>query len=70
MLPTPDAHPANSLPPRPVPIDTGAQAALLLLRQARTCAQDVGADPWDFALEIGKLLAAGLTINELRSAPD
>lgn len=37
-----------------------------MLRHAYTCAQDAGADLWDFALEIATLHAAGLTISCLR----
>lgn len=59
----PAADPARS---RTVPIDDNARVALGLLRQAFTCAEDAGADLWDFALEIGKLFEAGLTISDLR----
>jgi hypothetical protein len=61
---TPSA--ADPVRSRPVPIDDNARVALDLLRQACTCAEDAGADLWDFALEIGKLFDAGLTISALR----
>jgi hypothetical protein len=61
---TPSADdPAQS---RTVPIDDNARVALGLLRQACTCAENAGADLWDFALEIGRLLDTGLTISDLR----
>jgi hypothetical protein len=49
-----------------VPIGDNALIALSLLRQACTYAQDAGAEPWDFALEIGKLFETGLSISDLR----
>jgi hypothetical protein len=51
---------------RTVPIDGNSRVALGLLGQAYTCAQDAGADLWDFALEIARLFDAGLTISVLR----
>jgi hypothetical protein len=67
MMSTKDApsadDPAQS---RTVPIGDNARVALGLLRQACTCAEDAGADLWDFALEIGKLFDTGLTISALR----
>jgi hypothetical protein len=67
MLTTKDTltadDPARS---RPVPIDGNARIALGFLRQACTCAADARADLWDFALEIGTLFDAGLTISDLR----
>ncbi len=41
-------------------------AALRLLVQARAAAREVGQDPWEFALEIRCLRAAGLTHTHLR----
>jgi hypothetical protein len=49
-----------------LPISAGIRAALALLQRARECAQDAQAPPWDFALEVGQLYAAGLTITDLR----
>jgi hypothetical protein len=43
-----------------------AQAAIHLLSQASALAADLKQQPWDFAVEIGCLLAAGLTHSELR----
>jgi hypothetical protein len=62
----------NSTPPdgpegsNGLPIGGGIRAALALLQHALDCAQDVQAPPWDFALEIGQLYAAGLTTTDLR----
>ena len=41
-------------------------SALSLLMDAATCAQDVGAELWQFSVEISALLRAGLTTNECR----
>jgi hypothetical protein len=49
-----------------LPISDGIRAALALLTRALECAQDAQANLWDFALEIGQLYAAGLTITDLR----
>ena len=49
-----------------LPISGGTRAALALLQRALDCAMDAQAPPWDFALEIGQLYAAGLTITDLR----
>jgi hypothetical protein len=49
-----------------LPISAGTRAALALLQHALDCARDARAPPWDFALEIGQLYAAGLTITDLR----
>ena len=49
-----------------LPISGGIRAALALLQHALDCAKDAQAPPWDFALEIGQLYAAGLTITDLR----
>ena len=49
-----------------LPIGGGMRAALALLQHALDCANDAQAPPWDFALEIGQLYAAGLTITDLR----
>jgi hypothetical protein len=51
---------------RTVPLDPNSRVALGQLRQAYTCAQDAEAELWDFALEIGRLFDAGLTISDLR----
>jgi hypothetical protein len=53
-------------PSRTVQIDHNARLALGLLQQAHRFAQDVGADVWDFALEINRLFETGLTISDLR----
>jgi hypothetical protein len=49
-----------------LPIGDGIRAALALLKRAFDCANDANAAPWDFALEIAQLYAAGLTITDLR----
>jgi hypothetical protein len=49
-----------------IPIDNNLDVALSLLRHAYDCVQDAHAAPWDFALEIGKLYEAGMTITDLR----
>lgn len=49
-----------------LPISDGVRAALTLLQHALDCARDAHAPPWDFAVEIGELCAAGLTITDLR----
>jgi hypothetical protein len=49
-----------------LPIGGGIRAALALLQHALDCARDAQAPPWDFALEIGQLYAAGLTTTDLR----
>jgi hypothetical protein len=41
-------------------------SALALLMDAATCAQDVGAETWQFSVEISALLRSGLTTNECR----
>jgi hypothetical protein len=41
-------------------------SALALLMDAATCAQDVGAELWQFSVEISALLRSGLTTNECR----
>ena len=41
-------------------------SALSLLLDAATCAQDVGAELWQFSVEISALLRVGLTTNECR----
>jgi hypothetical protein len=40
--------------------------ALTLLADAAACAQDVGADVWQFSVELSALRRAGLTTNECR----
>jgi hypothetical protein len=49
-----------------LPISGGIRTALALLQHALDCAKDAQAPPWDFALEISQLYAAGLTITDLR----
>jgi hypothetical protein len=49
-----------------LPVGGGIRAALALLQHALDCAENAQAPPWDFALEIGQLYAAGLTITDLR----
>jgi hypothetical protein len=49
-----------------LPIGGGLRAALALLQHALDCAENAQAPPWDFALEIGQLYAAGLSITDLR----
>jgi hypothetical protein len=62
----------NGMPPdRPgepndLPISSGLRAVLRLLQHALDCAKDAQAPPWDFALEIDHLYAAGLTVTDLR----
>jgi hypothetical protein len=60
--------PSADEPPqsRTVPITDSLRAALGLLRQAYTCAEDAGADLWDFALENEHLYETALTISDLR----
>ncbi len=48
------------------PLGDNARAGLVRLRQAHTYAREAAADMWDFALEIGVLYDAGLTVNDLR----
>jgi hypothetical protein len=45
---------------------TAASAVLHRLREARAAAADVGASPWDFAVEIDRLRDLGLTNSDLR----
>lgn len=59
----PPDHPVES---NGLPISGGTRAALALLRRALDCAEDAQAPPWDFALEIAQLYAAGLSITDLR----
>jgi hypothetical protein len=49
-----------------LPIGDSLRAGLALLKRAFDCALDAHADPWDFAVEIGQLCSAGLTIPDLR----
>ena len=51
---------------RTAPIDDNSRAGIALLWRAFRCVRNAGADLWDFALEIDRLYAAGLTISELR----
>jgi len=61
---TPSA--GNAARSRTAPIDDNSCVGLALLRHAYTCAQDAGADLWDFALENDHLYETGLTISDLR----
>jgi hypothetical protein len=61
---------ASSIPPSAGP-PSGPLApevckGLLFLRQARDAALAVGRDPWEFAVEVGALFAAGLSPTDLR----
>ena len=51
---------------RTAPIDDNSRGGIALLWQAYRCVRNAGAELWDFALEIDRLYAAGLTISELR----
>jgi hypothetical protein len=42
------------------------RAALAQLQQARDYARDIGGDPWEFAVEIERLIAQGVTTSDLR----
>lgn len=48
------------------PLEENLRTGLAILWQAYTYATDAGAELWDFALEIDKLYATGLTISDLR----
>jgi len=50
-------------PPR---IDESLRAGLAILWRAHICAQDTGANVWDFALRTGRLYEAGMTSSDLR----
>ena len=43
-----------------------SRMGLKLLMQAYTCAEEVGRDVWDFAVEIPILLSAGFSLSEVR----
>ena len=60
------ASPGGLKQPNELPNGTGLRAAFALLQHALDCARDAQAPPWDFALEIEQLFAAGLTITDLR----
>jgi hypothetical protein len=47
-------------------IDESLRAGLGLLWRAYICAQDTGANVWDFALRTGRLYEAGMTSSDLR----
>lgn len=47
-------------------IDDSLCAGLALLWRAYVCAQDTGANVWDFALRTGRLYEAGMTSSDLR----
>jgi hypothetical protein len=53
-------------PPKTDQISASLLAGIDLLWQAYCYAQDASVDLWDFALEIDKLYATGLTIGDLR----
>jgi hypothetical protein len=48
------------------PINNNIRIGLAMLWQAYAYAQEAGADIWDFALEIDRLYASGVTISDLR----
>src|SRR5437660_12837624 len=53
----------------PPSVDTfapGIQAALALLTEAHSCAQELHRDTWDFAVELHSLRGAGLSDSSLR----
>jgi hypothetical protein len=52
--------------PPTIPQGVGRTAGLAQLAEAFAYAQDQGCDPWQFALAIATLLAAGVTESELR----
>src|SRR6266567_3243986 len=63
MRPAPRKDPVHSiLSPTPA-----MQAALTVLLEACESAQELRRPPWDFAVDIRDLRAAGLTSNALRS---
>jgi hypothetical protein len=47
-------------------IDESLRAGLALLWRASICAQDTGANVWDFALRTSRLYEAGMTSSDLR----
>jgi len=47
-------------------IDESLRAGLAVLWRAYICAQDTGANVWDFALRTGRLYEAGMTSSDLR----
>jgi hypothetical protein len=47
-------------------IDESLRAGLAVLWRAYICAQDTGANVWDFALRTGSLYEAGMTSSDLR----
>src|SRR6185295_19166190 len=47
-------------------IDESLRAGLAVLWRAYICAQDTGANVWDFALRTGSLYEAGMTNSDLR----
>lgn len=49
-----------------LPSGRSAEAGLALLFQARESARRLNEDPWEFAVEIDELKAAGMTVNDLR----
>src|SRR5437879_10801727 len=46
--------------------DESLRAGVALLWRAYICAQDTGANVWDFALRTGRLYEAGMTSSDLR----
>jgi hypothetical protein len=61
--PVPASEAAEIVVPRFTP---RIREALQLLADAAACAQDVGAEMWQFAVELSALRRAGLTANECR----
>jgi hypothetical protein len=59
-LPSPATEPADVPPSRPM------ITALTLLLRARDTARGLGLDPWEFAVGLPELLAAGLTGTDVR----
>jgi hypothetical protein len=62
-LDQPSVHVGDPTPTRFTP---SIYSALELLLDASSCARDVGADLWQFSVELSALLRAGLTTNDCR----
>jgi hypothetical protein len=62
MRPTPSG-PAGD---RPEPAPSSIHAALSLLHRARDAAEELRLDPWEFAVSLAELLAAGLAGTDVR----
>lgn len=59
-------QPSSPLHPAGIEVARRVNEALLFLLEAREYADDVGADSWDFALELRELRSLGLTTSDLR----